>query len=164
MKTWDISKRAGLLLWKGKGLWLWQFVCGQKANLGTSILHEFYMSKIGENKRKIEIRNVLKKGKALSSLLSILNYLPPSLQAIKLFTLWKTGNRKGFLVVLCPFSVFLDYSSFVQALSGNLLARDTKRNTLHYPFLFYGTVHIAFTILASWTNGEEYIMSKYTWE
>lgn len=44
---------------------------GQKANLGTSVPYDFYMSKIGGDKRKVEIRDVLKKEKEFAPLLKM---------------------------------------------------------------------------------------------
>lgn len=85
-----LPKKAGIFFWKGKWLWLWGFVCGQKANVRLCVLPDFYMSKTGDRKRKGEIRkDVLKKGKELSILLkiSIFNCLPPSLSLINLLTL-----------------------------------------------------------------------------
>lgn len=139
MKTWDISEKAGLLLWEGKGLWLWQFVCGQKANSGASVPYDFYMNKIGDSKSRNK-RRCFEEGENTSTTAKNIcfNCLPSSLQAVKLFTLGKIRNRRAFQTVLYLFSVFLDRSFLMQPSSEYLLARDTKRNCLHYPFLFMG--------------------------
>lgn len=106
MKTWDISEKAGLLLWEGKGLWLWQFVCGQKANSGASVPYDFYMNKIGDSKSRNK-RRCFEEGESTSTTAKNIcfNCLPSSLQAVKLFTLGKIRNRRDFQTV-CTVSIF----------------------------------------------------------
>lgn len=58
------------------------------------------------------------------------NCLPPSLRAINLFTLWKTGNRKDLLIVFCVPGLFFLRATFIR----KLVCHQKEFSALFSPF------------------------------